>query len=76
MAELDDLLRQFTDRINELASRVDDLERQEIAVKWRGTKDADFTLSELSAAGDYGYQTTAEQVQMNVDGTIRKIATL
>jgi hypothetical protein len=29
MADLDDLLRQFTDRINELASRVDDLERQE-----------------------------------------------
>jgi hypothetical protein len=29
MADLDDLLKQFTDRINELASRVDDLERQE-----------------------------------------------
>ena len=64
-----------------IASRIIALEREIEALrnisftKWRGTQAGDFTTTTLPRHGDYGYQTTDNEVQMNIGGTIRAIST-
>jgi hypothetical protein len=43
--------------------------------KYKGTKASDFTTSDLPRHGEYGFQTATNEVQINGNGTIRKIAT-
>lgn len=69
-----DLLETLTNEVLRLQARVDELERQEYGA-WRGTKSTDFTTTDLPNPGDYGYQTTALEVQMNIGGTVRAITT-
>lgn len=73
MSDLGDLLDTFTQRILTLEGRVDALERLEHGA-WRGTSTGDFTTTTLPNPGDYGYQTTAGELQMNVGGSIRAVA--
>lgn len=72
MSDLGDLLDTFTQRILTLEGRVDALERLEHGA-WRGTSASDFTTTTLPNPGDYGYQTTANELQMNVGGSIRAV---
>ena len=72
--DLADLLEALTNRIRGLSSRVDELERLEGGA-WRGASSIDFTTTTLPSPGDYGYQTTAGELQINVGGTIRAITT-
>lgn len=39
---------------------------------YKGTGASDFTTTTLPHKGDYGYQTTASELQMNCNGTILK----
>jgi len=57
--------------IQKLQRRVAALERMRYA-KYRGAQAADFTTTTLPHEGDYGYQTTDNELQMNCDGTILK----
>lgn len=72
--DLDSLLDELTTRITTLAARVDDLERQEHGA-WRGTRASDFSTTTLPNPGDYGFQTTDKELQINTGGIIRAIAT-
>ena len=53
------------------------LERLEVAkfTHYKGTSAADFTTTTLPHHGDYGFQTTDSEVQMNCNGTIRAWST-
>jgi hypothetical protein len=42
---------------------------------WRGSSASDFTTTTLPYSGDYGYQSTDTELQINIGGTIRAIAT-
>ena len=42
--------------------------------KYKGAQAGDFTTTTLPQHGDYGYQTTANVLQMNANGTIREVA--
>lgn len=74
MSDVGDLLDAFTQRILALEERADALERLEHGA-WRGTSASDFTTTTLPNPGDYGYQATANEIQMNVGGSIRAVAT-
>lgn len=74
MSDVGDLLDAFTQRILALEERADALERLEHGA-WRGTSASDFTTTTLPNPGDYGYQTTANEIQMNVGGSIRAVTT-
>ena len=67
--------------IIELAGRLRRVERQLLQVQrgaavrhYRGTQAGDFTTTTLPYEGDYGFQTTDNELQMNCDGTIRATA--
>ena len=60
--------------LEELSKRVDALERM-IFSHYKGTSASDFTTAELSNLGDYGYQTTDDEIQINCAGTIRAVST-
>ena len=57
-----------------LRAQIDALQATEYQ-KYRGTKAADFNTTDLPQHGDYGYQTTALEIQVNCNGTIRAITT-
>ncbi len=63
----------------ELAGKLAALERRVAALErlehgaWRGTSASDFSTTTLPNVGDYGYQTTAGELQMNVGGSIRAV---
>ena len=65
----------------DLIRRIERLERLVEAVSamgygtYKGTKAADFTTTRLAHHGDYGYQTTDNEIQVNCDGTVRAITT-
>ncbi len=63
----------------ELVGRIAALERQIAAMRYgyspyKGTSAVDFTTTTLAHFGDYGFQTTDNELQMNCNGTIRKVA--
>ena len=62
------------DWIDELKRRVDALERTPFE-HYKGTSSTDFTTATLVEPGDYGYQTTDAELQMNCNGTVRAIST-
>lgn len=69
---MNDLLK----RLEELGRRLQRLERLELPREhYRGTSAIDFTTTTLPQPGDYGYQTTDNEVQMNCNGTVRAIST-
>lgn len=53
------------DALDQLADRI----------PYKGTDASDFTTGTLTDAGDYGFQTTDNELQFNAGGTIRAIAT-
>lgn len=69
------------DVIEDIVRKIERLERWRAEVmaaeytQYKGTSSSDFTTAVLTDHGDYGFQTTANQVQMNCNGSIRKIAT-
>lgn len=73
MSELD-VTRNLILRIDDCLRRIGRLETQEIS-PYKGTKAADFAVADLPQHGDYGYQTTDSEVQMNCNGVIRAITT-
>ena len=42
---------------------------------YKGAQAGDFNTTTLPHHGDYGYQTTNNEVQMNCNGTVRAITT-
>ena len=60
--------------IAELRARIADLESAEHS-HYKGTQAGDFSTTELPQHGDYGYQTTDSELQVNCNGTIRAIST-
>ena len=52
-----------------------ELTDRDAASPYRGTKSSDFTTADLPQHGDYGYQTTANEIQINCNGAIRAIST-
>ena len=61
--------------VDGLARRVERLEAGGSASRYKGTSAIDFTTGTLPRHGDYGYQTTDAEVQINCNGTIRAITT-
>jgi hypothetical protein len=61
--------------VGTLRREVARLQRLEPVGHYKGTKAADFTTADLPQPGDYGYQTTDNEVQINCNGTVRAIAT-
>ena len=74
MDSINDLFDRITARLGRLDSRVGLLEAAEYT-HWKGTSSSDFTTTTLPNPGDYGYQTSDNELQVNVGGTIRAIAT-
>ena len=65
--------------MSELLRTLDRLERQIERLKprashYKGTSAIDFTTTTLPRHGDYGYQTADNELQMNCNGTIRRVA--
>ena len=60
--------------IADLRARVAGLESTEYS-HYKGAQAGDFTTTTLPHHGDYGYQTTDNEVQMNCNGTVRAIST-
>jgi len=60
-------------RIVALKHDIGRLQRLEPRSPYRGTKTTDFTTGDLPQPGDYGYQTTDLEVQMNCNGAVRAI---
>ena len=55
-----------------LQARMQILETQP-RTKFKGTQAGDFTTTTLPHHGDYGFQSTANEFQMNCNGTIRAV---
>lgn len=71
MSELD-LLRV----IDALERRLERLEAGAGASHYKGTSAIDFTTTTLPRHGDYGYQTADTELQVNCNGTIRRLVML
>lgn len=61
--------------IAELERRVEELESRVSYDNYQGTSASDFTTTNLPQHGDYGFQTTDSEIQVNCNGTIRAITT-
>jgi hypothetical protein len=72
---MDALIDGLTTAVLGVRRDVDELRRAEPQTAWKGTKTANFTLADLPNGGDYGYQTTSNEIQINVGGAIRAIGT-
>lgn len=59
--------------LDTLAKRLDRIEHRDFS-HYKGTSAIDFTLITLPHQGDYGYQTTDGELQMNCNGAIRATA--
>jgi hypothetical protein len=64
-----ELIRQ----IDKLEARIARLERP-LPSHYKGAQAGDFTTTTLPHHGDYGFQTTDNELQMNCNGTIRAVA--
>ena len=62
-------------KIGILESQVRRLQEQLKAPTYKGELAIDFTTTELPYPGDYGTQTTDNEVQVNINGTVRAIST-
>lgn len=71
--ELIGLLEELTRRIAILERRIEDLEAHHYST-YKGDQAGDFTTTTLPKKGDYGVQTTDNELQMNCNGTIRATA--
>ena len=60
--------------LDSLERRLERLERP-VLTHYRGAQAGDFTTTTLPHHGDYGYQTTDAELQVNCNGTIRAITT-
>jgi len=65
------------DQVADLRARLSALERANLGggAGWQGISTTDFDTTTLPSPGDYGYQTTDDEIQINVGGTIRAIST-
>lgn len=59
--------------VAQLERRIERLESAKFT-HYRGTSAADFTTTTLPHHGDYGFQTTDNELQMNCNGTVRAVA--
>ena len=64
------MLRELAD----LRHRLEELEAIMEASKYQGTQAGDLTTDDLTREGDYGFQSTDDELQMNCAGTILKTA--
>ena len=58
--------------LSALQQRIAALESMEYS-HYKGAQAGDFTTTTLPQHGDYGYQTTDNELQMNCNGTIRAV---
>ena len=75
MTAINDLISGLVAAVSGLRRDVDGMQRLEPQSAWRGAKASDFTLADLPNGGDYGYQTTAQEIQINVGGVVRAVGT-
>ena len=69
-----DAIASLTREVRKLWRAVRKLQIGTAARHYRGTSAADFTTTTLPHEGDYGFQTTDNELQMNCNGTIRAVA--
>ena len=62
------------DLLDEFDRRLDRLESMRFT-HYKGAQAADFNTTTLPHHGDYGYQTTDNEIQVNCYGTVRAITT-
>ena len=67
-------IMRLTKENKRLKRQVRKVQRGAAVRHYRGTSAIDFTLVTLPYQGDYGYQTTDDELQMNCDGAIRATA--
>lgn len=60
--------------IDKLSRRLNRLEYSSFS-HYKGAQAGDFTTTTLPHHGDYGFQTTDNEIQVNCNGTIRAITT-
>ena len=60
--------------IDQLEKRIERLEAGAGISHYKGTSAIDFTTTTLPRHGDYGFQTTDKELQINCNGTIRRAA--
>ncbi len=65
---------QLTRQVADLQRRLAKLEAIVEASKYQGTQASDFTGDDLTREGDYGFQSTDDELQMQCAGTILKTA--
>ena len=68
----DPLVRELFRKLAQLERRME-ANQPATFTHYCGTKTTDFTTTDLPHHGDYGYQTTDLEVQMNCDGAVRAI---
>jgi hypothetical protein len=71
---MNDLMEAVVRRIERI-ERKQDILLTELFTQYKGTSAADFTTTTLPQHGDYGFQTTDNELQFNCNGTIRAVTT-
>ncbi|MCP4536269.1 MAG: hypothetical protein GY832_03910 [Chloroflexi bacterium] len=66
-------MSELIDWIKRLERRIENADRGNPS-QYKGTSAGDFTTATLPHHGDYGFQTTDNELQMNCNGTIRAVA--
>lgn len=66
--------RELLRQIDRLTRRMEVLEQALAISHYKGASAIDFTTTTLPRHGDYGFQTTDNELQMNCNGTIRRAA--
>ena len=69
MSAITELIRQ----VKELRKDVERLQTSP-RTKYKGAQAGDFTTTVLPRHGDYGFQTTDNELQMNCNGVVRAVA--
>ena len=72
---MDELLQRLSQEIKMMRRRIEELEASERNNNYLGISSGDFTTTTLPNHGDYGFQTTDNEIQINCNGTIRAITT-
>ena len=66
---------ELVNRIARLESKVAALEAMIAAQAYKGEQAGSFTTAELPYPGDYGTQTDLNELQININGSVRAITT-
>ncbi len=66
-------MSELIDWIKRLERRIENTDRGNPS-PYKGTSAGDFTTTTLPHHGDYGFQTTDNELQMNCSGTIRAVS--